>query len=375
MNIGNRLKEKRGEKQLEIGIFGLPLTGKSTIFSLLTNTKIEDSFKREIIKRTAQIKDNRVLSLAKLYDPKKIVFASLDFIDIPSYDHKGDPKEKNRIFQMIQTVDALLLVIRAFENPSVPWPEGANNAIRQLEILQTELIFRDLEVVENRLERLQMQKKKTKVSQLEEQEEKVLGKLKEFLEQETFLSKIELTEEEKKVISSLSLFTLKPIIVCINVDDEQFSNKFYEFKQEILGECKNQNFAYIEIDGKIETEINELESEDEKKMFLEELSIEEPGIDRLAKIVYNHVGLISFFTVGKDEVRAWTVKKGSTMKEAAGKIHSDFEKNFIRAEVMKYNDLIKYGSEEKVKENGLWRLAGKEELVEDGEILNIRANA
>ncbi|PNR98206.1 GTP-binding protein [Petrotoga mexicana DSM 14811] len=360
---------------MEIGIFGLPLTGKTTIFSLLTDYKIEDSYKREAIKRTAIIKDERVNSLARLYNPKKVIFASLDFIDIPSYDHKGDPKEKTRIFQMIQNVDALLLVIRSFKNPSVPWPENADNPIKQLEILKTELIFRDLEIVENRLERLETQKKKTKFSVTEENEEKILLKIKEVLEDEVFVSKMDLSEEDKKLVGSLALFTLKPIIVCVNVDDDQFSKNSYEYKEPVVEECKKQNFAYIEIDGKIEVEINELENEEEKRLFLEDLSIKEPGVERLAKIVYNHVGLISFFTVGKDEVRAWTVKKGSTMKEAAGKIHSDFEKNFIRAEVMKYEDLIKYGSEEKVKEQGLWRLAGKDEILEDGEILNIRASA
>ncbi|PNR96640.1 DUF933 domain-containing protein [Petrotoga sp. 9PWA.NaAc.5.4] len=360
---------------MEIGLFGLPLTGKTTIFSLLTNTKIEDGFKREAIKRTAQIKDKRLETLSKMYNPERTIYATLEFIDIPSYDHTGDSKEKTRILQMIQNVDALLLVIRAFNNDSVPWPQGAEDAIKQLKILETELMIRDLQVIENRLERLENQKKKTKISSLEEKEEEILKKIRENLENEIFVSKIELNEEDKKLIGSMALFTLKPIIVCVNVDDEQFGNKRYPFKEKVLEECQNQNFAYIEIDGKIEVEINEFEDPQEKKMFMEELSIDEPGIERLAKIVYNHVGLISFFTVGKDEVRAWTIKKGTTMKEAAGKIHSDFEKNFIRAEVMKYEDLINYGSEEKVKEHGLWKLAGKDEIVEDGEILNIRANA
>lgn len=275
---------------------------------------------------------------------------------------------------MIQNVDALLIILRAFANSSVPWPEGADNPVKQLEILETELIIRDLEIVENRLIRLENQKKKGKLSFFEEKEEELLNKIKDNLEKGIFVSKMELSDEEQKLIGSLALFTLKPTVVCVNVDDNQLMTMKYEGKEKVLEECKKQLFAYMELDGKMEVEINELEDEKERVLFMKELSIEEPGIERLAKIVYNHVGLISFFTVGEDEVRAWTVKKGVSMKEAAGKIHTDFEKNFIRAEVMKFDDLIKYGSEDKLKEKGLWKLAGKDEIVEDGYILTIRAN-
>jgi len=360
---------------VEIGLFGLALSGKTTIFKLLTNADIDESYKREAVKRTAQIKDKRVDELAKIYKPKRVVYATLDFLDIPSFDYKGDPKEKSRIFQMIQNVDALLMVLRAFNNLSVPWPEGADNPMKQLEILETELIIRDLEIVENRLIRLETQKKKGKVSFLEEKEEALLNRVKGSLEEGIFASKIGLSEEEQKLVGSLALFTLKPTIVCVNVDDNQLLTKKYENKEKVLEECEKQFFAYIELDGKMEVEINELEDEKDRELFLKELSIEEPGIERLAKIVYNHVGLISFFTVIENEVRAWTVKKGITMKEAAGKIHTDFEKNFIRAEVMKFEDLVRYGSEDKLKEKGLWKLAGKDEIVEDGYILTIRANA
>lgn len=360
---------------MEIGLFGLALSGKTTIFKLLTNAEIEESYKREAVKRTAKIKDKRVDEFAKIYNPKRIVYATLDFIDIPSFDYRGDPKEKSRIFQMIQNVDALLIILRAFNNSAVPWPEGADNPVKQLEILETELIIRDLEIVENRLIRLDNQRKKGKVSFLEEKEEELLNKIKDNLEKGIFVSKMGLSDEEQKLIGSLALFTLKPTVVCVNVDDNQLLTKKYEGKEKVMDECAKQLFAYMELDGKMEVEINELEDEKERELFMNELSIEEPGIERLAKIVYNHVGLISFFTVGEDEVRAWTVKKGVTMKEAAGKIHTDFEKNFIRAEVMKFEDLVKYRSEDKLKEKGLWKLAGKDEIVEDGYILTIRANA
>ncbi|GAB6189891.1 redox-regulated ATPase YchF [Marinitoga arctica] len=359
---------------MKIGILGLPLTGKTTIFSLLTNKPYDGSYKQEAEERVANVMDERIEKLAKMYNPKKTVRATLNFIDIPSYNTSADRKEKNRILQMIQTVDSIILVIRAFENGSVPFPEGAESPIDQLETLKTEMIIRDLEVVENRLNRLIEQNKKKKPTKEEERQVKILEEIKPVLEDGKFASKIELNDEDKKLISSLALFTLKPIIVVVNVDENQLINYDYPNKKDLIQICEEENFAYIEISGKIEADLIELEP-DEKEEFMKELGIERPGIARLSKVVYDHLGLITFFTVGEDEVRAWTINKGTTMKKAAGKIHSDLEKGFVKAEVMHYEDLIKLGSEEEVKKAGLWRLAGKEEIVKDGDILTIRANA
>ncbi|KLO25135.1 redox-regulated ATPase YchF [Marinitoga sp. 1155] len=359
---------------MKIGILGLPLTGKTTIFSLLTNKPYDGSYKKDAEERVANVRDERIEKLAEMYNPKKTVYATLNFIDIPSYNPAADRKEKNRILQMIQTVDAIILVVRAFENDSVPFPEGAESPVDQLDTLKTEMIIRDLEVVENRLSRLIEQNKKKKPTKEEERQVKILEEIKPILEDGKFASKIELSDEDKKLISSLALFTLKPIIVVVNVDEDQLMEEEYPEKEELVNACKDENFAYIEICGKTEADLVELD-DDEREEFMKELGIERPGIDRLSKIVYDHLGLITFFTVGEDEVRAWTINQGTTMKKAAGKIHTDLEKGFVKAEVMHYEDLINLGSEDEVKKAGLWRLAGKEEIVKDGEILTIRANA
>lgn len=358
---------------MKIGIFGLPMSGKSTIFSLLTETPFDSSYKTESDEKIAYVKDKRIDILNDMYKPEKKIYAKLNIVDIPSYDIESDVKEKTRIFQMIQNVDAFVLVLRAFKSDNVPFPSYAENPLKQLQKIETEFIFRDIEVLEKRIERLEEQKKKKKLIREEEKEIEILNVIKEHLENEKFISKMNLSNEQKKLISSLSFYTLKPIIVLINLDEEQFSKENYEDKEEIINKCKDNNFAYLELSGKIESDLIELDKE-ERDIFMEDLKIDEPGINKLSRSVYECIGLISFFTTGKDEVRAWTIKKGTNMKKAAGAIHSDLEKNFIKAEVIKYNDLIELKTEDAVKNAGLWKLAGKEEEVNDGDILQIRAN-
>ncbi|QPM68470.1 DUF933 domain-containing protein [Atribacter laminatus] len=358
---------------MKIGMFGLPLTGKTTIFSLLAGIPYDSSFKTEADEKISRIKDERLDILAKMYNPQRIVYASLDFVDIPSFDMAADKKEKNKIFQMIQNVDALLLVIRAFRNDQVPFPLGAETPRQQLEALRTELIIRDMEVVENRILRLQEQKRKKKPTPEEEREEVLLGMIQKELEDGNFASRLQLTNEDKKVLGSLACFTLKPIITVVNVDDEHLSKDVFPGKQLILDECIKQNFAFLIISGKIESELIELD-EEARKEFMTELNIQKTGIERLAKVVFDHIGFISFFTVGKDEVRSWTIERGTTMKMAAAKIHTDLARGFIKAEVMKFSDLIRLETEEKVKQAGLWKLAGKEEIVEDADIITIRSS-
>ncbi|HHT11109.1 MAG: DUF933 domain-containing protein [Atribacterota bacterium] len=358
---------------MKIGMFGLPLTGKTTIFSLLAGIPFDGSFKTEADEKISRIKDERLDTLAKIYNPLRVVYATLDFVDIPSFDMTADKKEKNKIFQMIQNVDALLLVIRAFRNDQVPFPLGNETPRQQLEALRTELIIRDMEVVENRILRLQEQKRKKKPTPEEEREEVLLGLIQKELEDGNFASRLQLTNEDKKVLGSLACFTLKPIITVVNVDDEQLLADDFPGKQLILDECTKQNFAYLIISGKIESELVELD-EEARKEFMAELGIQKAGIQRLAQVVFDHIGYISFFTVGKDEVRSWTIERGATMKTAAAKIHTDLARGFIKAEVMKFSDLIRLETEEKVKQAGLWKLAGKDENVEDADIITIRSS-
>lgn len=359
---------------MKIGIFGLPLVGKTTIFSLLTNKPYDGTYKSEAEERIAIVKDERVDELAQMYKPRKTTYATLNFIDIPSYNPSSDRREKNRILQMIQNVDAIVLVVRAFENESIPWPETGETPLKQLDLLKTEMIIRDLEVIENKILRFSQQSKKKKLASEDVSQMDLLNKVKKFLENNEFASKANLNDSEKKLISPFSLFTLKPLILVVNIDENQLRSNDYLEKDGLMKTCREENFAYIEICGKIEADLVEIEDEEEKKLFMEEFGIERPGIDKLSKIVYDHLGLITFFTVGEDEVRAWTINKGITMKKAAGKIHSDLERGFIKAEVMNYQDLIKFGSESEVKRQGGWRLAGRDEIVKDGDILTIRAN-
>ena len=359
---------------MKIGIFGLPMSGKTTMFSLLTEQDYDPTYKSEAEEKVALVKDERITNLSNMYNPKKTTYATINLVDIPSFDSKADMKEKSRILQMIQNVDAMVLVLRAFENDQVPFPEENDTPLKQLNTLISEMIFRDIEVVENRIERLNNSIKKNKASKDEQKEYEIITKISEVLNEEKFAKDVDLSDDEKKLISSLSLFTLKPIIVVVNVDEEQFMNNDYEGKNDVLEIVKNLDLAYLEISGKIEADINGLD-EEEKKEFMEELNIKSPGIDRLSTVVYDHIGLISYFTVGEDEVRAWTIKKNTNMKEAAGAIHTALSKNFIKAQVMKYKDLIEHKSEQTLKDKGLVKLAGKEEIVEDGDVLEIRANS
>ncbi|NLJ37843.1 MAG: redox-regulated ATPase YchF [Candidatus Atribacteria bacterium] len=358
---------------MKIGMFGLPLTGKTTIFSLLAGIPYDSSYKTEADEKISRIKDERLDTLAKIYNPLRIVYATLDFVDIPSFDMTADKKEKNKIFQMIQNVDALLLVIRAFRNDQVPFPFGAETPQQQLEALRTELIIRDMEVVENRILRLQEQKRKKKPTLEEEREEILLGLIQKELEDSNFASRLQLTTEDKKLLGSLACFTLKPIITVVNVDEEQLMEDNFPGKKLILDECTKQNFAFLIMSGKIESELIDLD-EEARKDFMAELGIQKSGIQRLAQVVFDHIGYISFFTVGKDEVRSWTIERGATMKTAAAKIHTDLARGFIKAEVIKFSDFIRLKSEEKVKQAGLWKLAGKDEIVEDADIITIRSS-
>ena len=359
---------------MEIGIFGLPLSGKSTLFTLLTGVEPHSSHKNEAHTAVAKVHDRRVDELSKIFNPKKTVYATVSFTDIPGYDLSANQKEKNRILQFIQNSEAVLAVVRAFKDPSVPWPTEAYTPVKQLETIETELFVRDMEVVENRLVRLEEAKKKRKLSSEEERETELLHIIEKGFEDNSFASQLEFSEEDMKLLGSLSLFTAKPIIVAINIDEEQLSTGNYPEREALVQRIEQNGFAHIELSGKIEAELVEL-SEEDRELFMEELGISESGIERLSGVVYQHMGLISFLTVGEDEVRAWTIKKNTPAKEAAGKIHTDLERSFIRAEVIPYEEFMTIGSMQEAKAKGLVKVVGKEEIVKDGDIFHVRANA
>jgi GTP-binding protein YchF len=358
-----------------IGVFGLSASGKTTIFSLLTGAKLDPTVRRKDgVAATAPVHDARVAELARVFKPKKITFASLTFTDMPGFDTEASENEKTRVMQFILNSDALLCVVRAFGTLSVAWPVNCETPARQLDTIRTELILRDMGVVESRLERIaETERKRHRISDEEEHERKVLSAIKSGLEAEQFVSRQQLAPRDLKVVGSLGLFTAKPIIIAVNTDEDQFTSKSYPDRDYVQQQCEQNGFATIELSGRIETEISQFD-EAERKVFLEEYGFKESGIERLSRVVYRHVGLMSFLTVGEDEVRAWTIRTGTCARDAAGAIHTKLAKTFVRAEVIPYETFMTVGDLKVAKARNLVRLVGQEEIVQDGDIFHVRAS-
>ncbi|NLT94113.1 MAG: redox-regulated ATPase YchF [Clostridia bacterium] len=343
---------------MKIGLIGLSGVGKTTIFNLLANTKAATGAygAKDVNVGMAKVPDKRMDFLVGLYEPRKVSFAQIEFIDIAGVVPEGGSR---KFLDDVRDCDAIVHVIRAFENPDVPHVANEINPAKDLETVDMELLFADLELIEKRIERIKTGKKVKK----EQQEELVLlERLYKHLEAGGDIRQVELTEEEEKQLRAYSFLTEKPKLAVVNVDESQFKNNNYPAKEELIQLCRRKDMPLIEICGQIEAEIGELTEED-KELFMEDLGITETGIERLARAVYEHLVLISFFTVGEDEVKAWTINKGTTAKKAAGKIHSDIERGFIRAEVVKYRDIHELGSMAKVREQGLFRLEGKDYIL------------
>lgn len=362
---------------MKIGLVGLPTVGKTTFYNLLTNTQIDTSSSiyggAETQTGISKVPDVRIDYLSSIYKPRKTIYASIEVTDIKGMAVvEALPKKSgtNPFLESVRQVDALVHVVRAFESHDIPHPKGDIDPIRDIEIVNIELLFADLSVVENRISRIETGKKITKemTDELE-----VLKKCREALENERLINGVKLTEREKEYLKTFSFLTERPQVLLINVDENQFSSKNYFRKEELLDYVNKKQIPLVEICAKTELEINQLEDED-KIIFMKDLGIEEAGVDKLAATMYEYLGLISFITVGKDEVRAWPVEKGIMAKAAAGKVHSDIERGFIRAEVVSFEDFKKFGSIQKVKENGLFKVAGKDYVIQDGDIINFRFN-
>ena len=356
---------------MNIGILGIPLSGKTTIFNLLTSQqKQTDAYLSAKTKNIGMVKviDQRLDYLYSLEPSKKLTYATMEVIDIPGIDTDLPEKTKQEIFSDIRNSDAILMVIRVFEDQSIP---GNVDPVVQLENLVYEIILRDLEIVENRIDRLIHAKRKLTI--LEENEQRTLEKCKEHLSSDSLLISMFFNEEELKQISGFSFFSLKPIVVAVNLDENQLQKNEFPHQDKYNRFVEAHKMVSIPICGKMEMEINELPPE-ERQVFLEDLGFKESGITRLIQTIYSHLGLISFFTIGKDEIRAWTLRQGTVAVKAAGKVHSDMERGFIRAEIVNFNDLKQWGSMQKVKEKGLFKVEGKEYLMKDGDIVNFRFN-
>lgn len=353
---------------MQLGIIGLPLVGKTTVFELLTESTNKNLNTARANLGMVRIPDDRIDYLSRLYKPKKTTYAQLEVVDIPGLT-PGAEKTANVFLDTVRRSDALLHVVRVFDDDSVPALNNDINPIKDIETINYELLLADLDLIEKRIERISSNKKKNNfLSELA-----LLERLKDALENEIPLAAVELNAAEEEILTAYQFLTTKPILICLNISEDDLINKEYRQREEVLEFACQHKLPVVEISASIERDLAELEGE-EKEAFMQELGIEESGIVKISQSMYHRLGLISFFTVGEDEVKAWTIEEGTAARKAAGKIHSDIERGFIRAEVVEYEDLKNLGSMNAVKEKGLFRLEGKEYVVKDGNIVHFRFN-
>lgn len=363
---------------LTAGIVGLPNVGKSTLFNAITKKNIlAANYPFATIDPnvgTVTVPDKRLEYLNELYMPERLIPTTFEFTDIAGL-VKGASKGEglgNKFLSHVREVDAICEVVRCFDDSNIIHVENTVDPIRDIEVIGVELILSDLEIIDNRLSKVG---KKAVLSKDKEAklEYELMTKLKEALEKEIPVRKIELTEEESKILKPFNLITAKPIIYMANVAEEDLLMGGNEYTKKVEEYALKEGSKVIIVCAKIESELSELNDED-KNAFLQDLGIEESGLDKLISATYDLLGLCTFLTAGSDEVRAWTFKKGTKAPGCAGIIHTDFEKGFIKAEIMSYGDLEKCGSEKAVKEAGRLRLEGKDYVMQDGDICNFRFN-
>jgi ribosome-binding ATPase len=362
---------------LQCGIIGITNIGKTTIFNCISNTKGDaNAFAFSATKSNigvVSVPDPRLYELEKHQVTDRIVHVTVEIVDIPGL-AKGSNKGEgigNKFLGDIRNTDALIHVLRCFDDESLPHIEGSVDPVRDLETVDLELQVKDLESVEKKMQRLE------RAAKTGDKDAKAglaaLVRYKEHLENFNNARTLELRDDEKKSVDDLFLLTMKPVIYVCNVDGKSAitGNSHVEKVKEYL---KDKNAEVLVIAGAVEAEIAELESKDDRLVFLKDAGLSEPGVDKLVRAAYKMLNLQTFFTVGPMEIRAWTIKTGMTAPKAAGVIHSDLERGFIRAEVMKYNDFVTLGSEHACKEAGKFYIEGKNYIVEDGDILHIRFN-
>ena len=363
---------------LKAGIVGLPNVGKSTLFNAITKKHIlAANYPFATIDPNVgvvTVPDSRLTFLENLYLPKSTVPTSFEFTDIAGL-VKGASKGEglgNKFLSHIREVDAIVEVVRCFEDENIIHVSGKVNPISDIEIINVELILSDLEIVENRLGKIEKKAQTTKDKETVAEYE-VLKKCQEALMQNSPLRQITFNEDEALLLKNFNFITAKPIIYVANVNEEDAVVGKNQYTEEVSKYASKENASVIVMCAKLESELAELEESD-KKAFLKELGIAHSGLDKLIFATYDLLGLQTFFTVGKDECRAWTFKKGTTAKKAAGLIHSDIERGFIKAEIMKYNDLEELKDEKKVQEAGKLYLEGKDYIMQDGDIVYFRFN-
>ena len=362
---------------LTAGIVGLPNGGKSTLFNAITNQKIlAENYPFATIEPNVGIvtvPDERIDKLSKMYEPNKTIKTSFEFTDIAGLVKGASNGEGlgNKFLSHIREVDAICEVVRCFNDENIIHVEGNIDPIRDIEIINLELAIADLEIINNRIDKIKKKAETTKENETV-LEYNALTKAKESLEKDIPLRLVDFTKDELLAIKGFNFLTLKPHIYLANISENEIKLE-NDYVKKLKEYAKGENSKVIVVSAKIESELAELEDSDKEEM-LNELGIEKSGLDKLIEESYNLLGLKTYFTCGPKEVKAWTYKNGMNAKECAGIIHSDFEKGFIKAEVISYNDLIEAGSELKVKENGKFRIEGKEYLMQDGDICHFRFN-
>ncbi len=361
---------------MKAGIIGLPLCGKTTLFNVLTKRQVHTGgygAGSEPNIGAVKVPDERVDRLSDIFKPPKTTYATVEYVDVAGLT-KGSVQEGglgSQLLAHIRNVDVIIHVVRTFTSERFPVSEGGINPLQDVETIDLELTLSDLEIAEKRIERLQLEINK-KGDKSKEPELHLMERLQQHLENGGALRNLELTEDERRLLRGYQFLTIKPMLIVLNIGEDEIRqpDKYHD----IRSTYEAQGIPVVALSAEIESEIEQLEHEGDVRAFMDELGVEELGLTKLIHVSYRLLGLISFFTVSEDEVRAWTIPQDTKAVNAAGVIHSDLERGFIRAEVIAFEDFMQYGSLANAKQHGVVRIEGKDYLVQDGEIVHIRFN-